>query len=125
MTLRTHVDRYVALKRHLGFKFLNNERMLRSWAAWAMARGDDVIVVDTMIGWACDASSSDTARKRLSVGRRFAVWLHAEDDRHEIPPKDVLGRATQRRPAQGGFLFCCGWCLRGAWHGTGVRRERG
>ena len=26
---------------------------------------------------------------------------------------------------QGRFLFCCGWCLRGAWHGTGVRRERG
>ena len=35
MTLRVHVDRYVALKRHLGFKFLNNERMLRSWAAFA------------------------------------------------------------------------------------------
>ena len=26
---------------------------------------------------------------------------------------------------QGRFLFCCGWRLRGAWHGTGVRRERG
>ena len=90
---------YVAFKRHLGFKFLNNERMLRSWAAWAMARGDDVIVVDTMIGWACDASSSDTARKRLSVARRFAVWLHAEDQRHEIPPKDVLGPTSRRRPA--------------------------
>ena len=99
MTLQAHVDRYVALKRHLGFKFVNNERMLRSWAAWAMTRGDDVIVVDTMIGWACDASSSATAHKRLSVGRRFAVWLHAENDRHEIPPKDVLGRATRRRPA--------------------------
>ena len=99
MTLRTHVDRYVALKRHLGFKFLNNERMLRTWAAWAMARGDDVIVGDTMIGWACDASSSDSARKRLSVGRRFAVWLHAEDQRHEIPPKNALGPTTRRRPA--------------------------
>ena len=81
MTLRTHVDRYVALKRHLGFKFLNNERMLRSWAAWAMARGGDVIVVDTMIGWACDASSSDTARKRLSVARRFG---HASIQSTEI-----------------------------------------
>ena len=30
-----------------------------------------------------------------------------------------------RTPQQGRFLFCCGWCLRGAWHGTGVRRERG
>ena len=26
---------------------------------------------------------------------------------------------------QGRFLFCCGWRLRGAWHGTGVRREHG
>ena len=99
MTLRAHVDRYVALKRHLGFKFLNNERMLRSWAAFAMTRGDDVIVADTMIGWARDASSPAFARKRLSVGRRFAVWLHAEDQRHEIPPNDVLGPTTRRRPA--------------------------
>ncbi len=99
MTLRAQVDRYVAVKRHLGFKFLNNERMLHSWAAWAMARGDDAIVADTMIGWACDASSSAAARKRLSVGRRFAVWLHAEDDRHEVPSRDVLGPTTQRRPA--------------------------
>ncbi|MCY4470594.1 MAG: tyrosine-type recombinase/integrase [Thiotrichales bacterium] len=99
MTLKTHVDRYVALKRHLGFKFLNNERMLRSWAAFAMTRGDDVIVADTMIGWARDASSPAFARKRLSVGRRFAVWLHAEDQRHEIPPNDVLGPTTPHRPA--------------------------
>ena len=48
MTLRAHVDRYVALKRHLGFKFLNNERMLRSWAAWARTRGDDIIVCDAV-----------------------------------------------------------------------------
>ena len=103
MTLRTQVDRYVALKRHLGFKFVNNERMLRSWAAWAMTRGNDVIVADTMIGWACDASSPAAAHKRLSVGRRFALWLRAEDHRHEILPKDVLGRATRRRPIP--YLF--------------------
>jgi len=28
MTLQAHVDRYVALKRHLGYKFVNNERVL-------------------------------------------------------------------------------------------------
>ena len=42
MTLQAHVDRYVALKRHLGYKFVNNERILRSWAAWAMTCGDSV-----------------------------------------------------------------------------------
>ena len=99
MTLQAHVDRYVALKRHLGYKFVNNERILRSWAAWAMARGDDLIVADTMIGWAGDASSSAAAGKRLSVGRRFAVWLQAEDPGHEVPPQHVLGPTTLRRPA--------------------------
>ena len=64
-----------------------------------MTRGDDVIVADTMLGWACDASSSAAAGKRLSVGRRFAGWLHAEDPRHEVPPKNVLGPTTRRRPA--------------------------
>ena len=78
MTLRDHVDRYVALKCHLGFKFLNNERMLGSWAAFAMTRVDDMIVADTMISWARDASPPVFARKRLSVGRQFAVRLHAE-----------------------------------------------
>ena len=99
MSLQAYVDRYVALKRHLGYKFVNNERILRSWAAWAMTRGDDLIVADTMLGWACDASSSAAAGKRLSVGRRFAVWLHAEDSHHEVPPKHVLGPTTRRRPA--------------------------
>ena len=98
MTLQAHVDRYVALKRHLGYKFVNNERVLRSWAAWAMTRGDDLIVADTMLGWARDASSSAAAGKRLSVARRFAVWLQAEDPRHEVPPQHVLGPTTMRRP---------------------------
>ena len=99
MTLQAHADRYVALKRCLGYKFVNNERILRSWATWAMTRGDDVIVADTMLGWARDASSSAAAGKRLSVGRRFAVWLHAEDPRHEVPPRNVFGLTTRRRPA--------------------------
>ena len=29
MSLQADVDRYVGLKRHLGYKFSNNERMLR------------------------------------------------------------------------------------------------
>ena len=98
MSLQAHVDRYVALKRHLGYKFVNNERILRSWAAWAVTRGDDFIVADTMLDWACDASSSAAAGKRLSVGRRFAVWLQAEEPRHEVPAKNALGPATRRRP---------------------------
>ena len=52
-----------------------------------------------MLAWACDASSSAAAGKRLSVARGFAVWLQAEDPRHEVPPQHVLGPTTLRRPA--------------------------
>ena len=96
MSLQAHVDRYVAPKRHLGYKFVINEGILCSWAARAMARGDDLIVADAMLGWARDASSSAAASKRLSVGRRFAVWLQAEAPRHEVPPQHVLGPTTLR-----------------------------
>ena len=103
MTLQAHVDRYVALKRHLGYRFVNNERIWRSWAAWATSRGDASVVADTMLGWACDASSSAAAAKRLSVGRRFAVWLQAEDPRHEVPPQEC---AWAHRSAQAPPRIC-------------------
>ena len=29
---------------------------------------------------------------------KFARWLHAEDERHEVPPRDALGHLPRRRP---------------------------
>ena len=99
MSLRDRVERYVALKRHLGWKFANNERLLLSFATYAMARGDRIVRAETAIRWAGQSSSPAWARKRLCVVRRFAVWMHSEDDRHEVPARDALGRAkAQRHP---------------------------
>ena len=99
MSMRDQVERYIALKRHLGWKFVNNERLLLSFAKCAMARGERIVRAKTAIRWAGRSSSPAWARKRLSVVRRFAVWVHSEDDRHEIPHRDALGRArAQRRP---------------------------
>ena len=52
MTMRDHVDRYVALKRHLGWKFVVQGRMLRSYADYAMARGEQFTEIDGMLAWA-------------------------------------------------------------------------
>ena len=99
MSMLDHVQRYVALKRHLGCKYRNNEYMLLSWARYAMDHGEAIIRAETVIRWASEASSSAHAGKKLGVARRFAKWLHAEDDRHEIPHRDALGRARyQRQP---------------------------
>ena len=99
MSMLDHVQRYVALKRHLGCKYRNNEYMLLSWARYAMDHGEAIIRAETVIRWASEALSSAHAGKKLGVARRFAKWLHAEDDRHEIPHRDALGRARyQRQP---------------------------
>ena len=34
----------------------------------------------------------------MALARAFALWLHAEDERHEVPPRDFLGRNQRRRP---------------------------
>ncbi len=99
MNMIGHVQRYVALKRHLGYKYLGNERSLLSWARCAMDNGEVFIRAETMIRWASESSSPARAAKKLSVATRFAQWLHAEDERHEIPHRDALGRARyQRQP---------------------------
>lgn len=97
MSMIGHVRRYIALHRHLGWKYLHNERTLLSWARYAIERGETIIRADTMIRWASEASSSAQAGEKLGVARRFARWLHAEDDRHEVPHRDALGRTRYRR----------------------------
>ena len=97
MSMREHVMRYVAHKRSLGCKFADEERLLLSWADAAMASGEDIIRADTMIRWSRQTLSSGQARRRLAGGRRFALWLRAEDGRHEAPHAECLGRVRNER----------------------------
>ena len=97
MSLIAEVDRYVALKRALGYKFVDIERMLRSYAGFAAARGDESIRAATAIEWASQAPSPERSCVKLRVVRAFAVALHAEDKRHELPPRNIFGKRRARR----------------------------
>lgn len=98
MAMITDVDRYVAIKRGLGYKFADQARMLRRYAVFAEAAGDTHISANRMVEWASTASSVQSSREWLQVVRNFAVSMHAEDDRNEIPPRDAFGRGRRRRP---------------------------
>lgn len=98
MTMREHVERHVAFRRGLGCKFVTEERMLLGYADHAMARGERFTKIDGIMAWASDAPSPAAMRKRLSTVRLFAIWLHAEDERHQVPPRHALGREQHRRP---------------------------
>ena len=99
MSLILHVERYVAFNRKLGYSFAENERQLLNYARFAMAFGDERTRSDRIIDWASAASSSNAAARRLQTARKFALSLHGEDERHEVPPKGAVGRRTLNRPS--------------------------
>lgn len=99
MTLGQHVERYITFKRKLGYQYVGHERILQAWAKQAMAHGETFIAADRVVDWVAKVASPGSVRNRMSTVRNFAVWLHAEDSRHQIPPRDAVGRANRSRPA--------------------------
>lgn len=95
--LSEDVNRYVERHHALGFKFRTQRGLLRSFAAFAEARGDPFVRSSSVLGWAKQAPSPAQRRNRLLTVRRFALAMQAEDARHEIPPAEALGRASFKR----------------------------
>ena len=93
-----NVARFVAMKRKLGYRFKSEARVLRSFARFAAAQDEAFIRSATVLEWATTAASQPQRVKRLHTVHRFARWLRAEDTRHELPPREALGRAPRRRP---------------------------
>ena len=98
--LSEDLDRHISLHHALGFKFRTQALLLRNFVAYAEARGDQVVSADRILAWAIGAPSPEQRRNRLLEARRFAIAMHAENSRHEIPAADALGRGlfTRRIP---------------------------
>lgn len=88
---------YIDRKRSLGFKFHNQNVLLKGFVRFAEERGDRFITSARVLAWAAGAPSPEHRRTRLLTVRRFALALHAENARHQIPRADALGRATPKR----------------------------
>ena len=97
--LSNEVARYVALNRSLGLKFNNEDQILRSFAIYAQAHGDQHMRADRIFTWCRSASSPVRARTFYAAIRRFCVFLHADNPQHAIPPAGAFGRGRCPRPA--------------------------
>jgi integrase len=95
--LNDDLARYVALHEALGFRFRTQRLLLRNFVAFAELRGDRFINTARVLAWAVKAPSPEQRRNRLLNVRRFAIAMHAEDSRHEVPAADALGRGLFRR----------------------------
>ena len=95
--LNRDLARYIDRKRSLGFKFRSQHVQLRSFVAFAEQRGDRAVRSARVLAWAAQAPSPEHRRNRLLTVRRFALTLHAENSRHEVPSADALGHAVAKR----------------------------
>jgi integrase len=97
--LISEVDRYIALRRTLGYKLVKAARHLHAFARFATERGDEHIRTNTALAWITRAGWTGGAReRRWSDLVRFAHFLHAEDACHEVPPSGLF-TIRKTRPA--------------------------
>ena len=99
MTMIEDAERYVGLKQYVGFSYRSQSWVVRQYAQYATHQGDRFVRSARVIEWAAKTSSVHFAREKLRQLRDFALWLRAEDERHEVPPRHALGRAARVRPS--------------------------
>ena len=100
VTITDHVERFVAMKQKLGCEFTRDAQLLRRFARFADDRNETFIRSETAVerASASTAGSQSERVRMLHTVHALACYLHAEDARHEVPPRDVLGYLSRRRP---------------------------
>ena len=83
---------YLALRRALGFKLIQAERILRSFTSYLHEQGASGITTRIAVEWAVlpGRASRWWWQQRLSVVRGFARYLQAFDPNTEIPPPGLI-----------------------------------
>ena len=94
--LMDDIERYVALRRSLGFKLEKPSRHLRSFARFAAERGERHIHAATAVAWATAAPTPEARHRWLGYVVRLARFLRAEDPAHEMPPASLFATPKVR-----------------------------
>ena len=97
--LRDRLERYVAIRRAVGFPMRAEERLLRDFVTFLEHRGmDEAVRSPLVVDWAChgDHRGPTTQARRLSVVRGFLAHVRASVPQTEVPPERLI--AHNRRP---------------------------
>jgi integrase/recombinase XerD len=90
--LRAVADEYLALRRALGYKLVEAERMLGQFVDHLDRCGASTVTVELALEWATLPRHAKPWWwcQRLSVARGFARYLQAFDPSAEIPPTGII-----------------------------------
>ena len=99
MSLAHDAKRYIEIHRRLGYRYDRENRWLAEYAEFATEAGDRWIRIESVMEWISMSSSREQSVRKLRLMRNFAVWMRAEDDRHQVPPRDAFGRHKKNGPS--------------------------
>jgi integrase len=96
--LQARVDEYLRLRRALGFKLKEEERLLGQLVGYLETAGASTVNTELAVRWARlpVGVHPNHWSKRLRVARGFASYLHTLDPTAEIPPPDIFPHRRQR-----------------------------
>lgn len=95
------LERYLTIRRSLGYDLRTDERILRRFLAFAEQEGATHISTALFLRWqaAFGHANRHTWARRLGIIRLFAQWLHGLDPQHDVPPQTLLpGGYRRARP---------------------------
>jgi integrase len=97
-TLSQELDRYLSIRRSLGYKLSTDGRILRKFIAFVESEGTDYISTTLFLRWKATfgKAKNQTWAHRLTMVRVFAQWLHSIDPKHEVPPKSLIPSRIRR-----------------------------
>jgi integrase/recombinase XerD len=97
---RALAEDYLAFRRRLGFELEKPGFLVRRFAEYCDDAGIARVTVQAVLDWVLLAQPVASSYRwlRLNAARGFAIYLHALDPSHQIPPPDLVP-CRRDRPA--------------------------
>ena len=98
-SLRQGIDEYLEYRSRLGFQLTFAKNFLRNFASFMEENQIKHITTEFALAFATinTKAQSISWAKRLGIIRRFAIYWATVDTKTEIPPKNLLSSAYERR----------------------------
>lgn len=98
MSFSVHLDRYLKVRRNLGYDLGTSERILRRFSRFADHEGAAHLTTALFLRWHATLTEARTSTRgaRLTAVRLFAQWLSSFDPGHEVLPRGLLPSAVAR-----------------------------
>lgn len=99
-TLHEALAQYVGMRRALGAKLCEPAVRLNQFVEFLKRQGAEFITTELALRWAMQPKHAQRATwaRRLSIVRRFALWLNPADPRTQLPAHRLIGGRGRRNP---------------------------